>query len=363
MFCLEDQVVLIAGGSQGLGKQFGQKYWDESRHSKIILVSRSDVKLRNAITDITGGRQEPVELVMPEVSASEPSASGSSAINLSKSSNHAGFESELRSNSNRSSSSLKESTNVVTHLTTNAADSRIVYIACDLSDPDAVERMFVTLQHNNLLPTQVLACAGGSIPKLFTDLTAKELEMGVKMNYMTTLFVIHKAAQMLPQAHLILFSSSTAFFPFIGYSQYAPAKVSLKALTSILRHELPNTRISCVYPGNFYSEGYVLEEMSKPDITKSIEGSSYPISCEECCDKIVWWLNRGYDDVTTDSIGWFLMSLDMGLNKHNNNSAYWFVQWLIGVIANLLVVPFYMVLCSYQINKWHKQNKNKNTLL
>lgn len=368
-FVLDGQLVLVTGGSQGLGKQFGHYYYEQS-NSKIVLVSRSEMKLCKAISEITGGLNEPVKLDLVRCAIPQGGVSGTAREgdcdndNGHNEHNHDGESSGLlRSNSNSSYRNNSSSTTGLRgdgSINSNGPSSknRLFYFPCDLSDADEVEKLFAVLEFNNLLPTQILNCAGGSIPKLFTDLTPKELEMGVKVNYMTTLFVVHRAMQLVPTAHVMLFSSATAFFPFIGYSQYAPAKVSLKALASILRHELPNTRISCIYPGNFYSEGYILEEMSKPEITRSIEGSSYPISCEECCDKIVWWLQHGYDDITTDSVGWLLMSLDMGLNKHNNNSAYWFLQWLVGVAANLLIVPFYMVLCSYQIRKWHQKNKN-----
>ncbi|QLQ78474.1 hypothetical protein HG537_0A07210 [Torulaspora globosa] len=309
-FTLEDQVVLISGGSQGLGKQFAAKYYRETVNSKIILVSRGAEKLISAVDEITGGKVDAKRLDF-DVEWSER--------------------------------------------------DRIGYIPCDLSDRKDVARLFDVLAAKKIELSQVLACAGGSTPKLFRDLTDVELEAGVKMNYLTVLFLSHKVAQRFPRCHLVLFSSETSFFPFIGYAQYAPLKGSVKSLTSILRQEMPEMRISCVYPGNFDSEGYAVEETTKPSITKEIEGASALISCEECCNRIVRWLHRGYDDITVDFIGWVLMSTDMGLNKHNNRSFLWFVQLLIGTFANFLIVPIYMLFCSSNIKKWHK-NQDKGLL-
>lgn len=304
---LEDQVVLITGGSQGLGKQFAAKYYHESSRSRIIIVSRSVGKLRQAIEEVTEGEVGPCPLTKTDVWSGQ---------------------------------------------------DRIAYVACDLSDRKAVTQLFEILQANDIAPTQFLACAGGSKPKLFKDLTDEELEAGVKMNYLSALFLCHKVAQQFPFSHLVLFSSETAFFPFIGYAQYSPLKGSIKALVGILRQELSHTRISCVYPGNFESEGYALEELEKPAITKQIEGPSAPISCEECCNRIVRRLSQGYDDITVDFIGWVLMSTDMGLNKHDNYSFLWFLQLILGTLANLIVVPIYMLICASDIKKWHqKQNK------
>ncbi|CCF57410.1 hypothetical protein KAFR_0C04190 [Kazachstania africana CBS 2517] len=311
-YTLEDQTVLITGGSQGLGKQFAIKYYQESRNSKIIIVSRAASKLSKVIQEIT--KQE-------------------DAIELSE----------------------KTTQSVI-------SANRIFYIPCDISIYASVSGMFEILQSINLLPTQILQCAGGSTPKLFKDLTSEELSGGVQMNYLTSLNIAHHAAKLLTskKIHLIFFSSATAFFPFIGYSQYAPLKASLRALVSILRQELPNFRISCVYPGNFDSEGFKIEELTKPEITKEIEGPSYPISCEECCDKIIWWLEKGYDDVTTDTIGWILMSIDLGLNKNVYGRSFLYIlQLILGALINLIIVPFYMLFCSYQIKSWFNKQEKK----
>lgn len=334
---LEDQVVLITGGSQGLGRQFAQKYYHETQNSKIIIVSRSKDKLTKAVSDI--------------IATSDKKKKEESAVKNK--------EQLIRPSKENNSENVPVEINEKT-TASDIAGNRIFYIPCDLSDYESVSKLFQNLTTVDLLPTQVLSCAGGSTPKLFKDLSGEELENGVKMNYLSALYLAHEAAKEVPNCHLILFSSVAAFFPFIGYSQYAPLKVSLKALVGILRHELPNARISCVFPGNFQSEGFKLEEMTKPDITKTIEGPSFPISCEECCDKIVWWLNLGYDDITTDSIGWLLMSLDMGLNKHNNNSFLWICQLLVGTIANLIIVPIYMIICSIQIRRWHKRHSHQD---
>ncbi|CCK69289.1 3-dehydrosphinganine reductase KNAG_0C01750 [Huiozyma naganishii CBS 8797] len=309
-YTLEGQVVLLAGASQGLGRQFAAKYFRETRETRVVLVSRSAPKLLAAIEEITGGDgAESVVCLNGELPAVVP------------------------------------------------PQARLMYYACDLGDASAVEELFCTLKRAQLVPTQVLSCVGGSVPKLFRDLTLAELDLGVRMNYMSALFLSHAALRLGTPCHLILFSSVTAFFPFIGYSQYAPAKVAIKSLVGIIRQECPPgslMRISCVYPGNFQSEGFILEELTKPEITRQLEGPSAAIPCELCCDKIVSWLSLGYDDITTDAIGWVLMSLDMGLNKHYNNSFLWLLQLLLGAVTNLIVVPLYMVYCNWEIRRYFK---------
>ena len=345
-FPLEDQVVLITGGSQGLGKQFAHKYFSETERTKIILVSRSKNKLYNAVKDIESNQNK-----HNNIDVNEPI-------------------------------SLLDHDTLDTDLILN---KRILYLPCDLSNFNEVNNMFDILLQSHLYPTVILNCVGGSIPKLFKDLTPHELELGINQNYKSVVTLSHtllnkyhqfsdsykrynitKALKNTYRCHLILFSSEVCFFPFIGYSQYAPLKVAMKSLISILRQELyspeynGSIKLSCVYPGNFKSEGFELEELTKPKITKMIEGPSYPISCAECCNKIVYWLDMGYCDVTTDFIGWVLMALDMGLNKNNNRSFLYWLQLLVGTLANLIIVPIYNIVCQWQIKSYFNESKKNS---
>lgn len=355
-FPLEDQVVLITGGSQGLGKQFAYKYYNETERTKIILVSRSNDKLYTVVKDIE-----------------------SSHVQL-----------QNGTNDNEPICLLND------HPDWFLTDRRIFYLPCDLSNFNEVDKMFGVLLDCHLYPTVILNCVGGSIPKLFKELTPNELELGIDQNYKSVLTLSHTLLNRFKQlsnshkvynnitttttrttgtrtettykCHLVLFSSEVCFFPFIGYSQYAPLKVAMKSLINILRQEIyspefnGNITLSCVYPGNFKSEGFELEELTKPKITKIIEGPSYPISCVECCNKIIYWLDMGYNDVTTDFVGWILMAVDMGLNKNNNKSFLYWLQLLIGGLANLIIVPIYTIICQWQIKSYFSEsNKNGNT--
>ena len=84
-------------------------------------------------------------------------------------------------------------------------------------------------------------------------------------------------------------------------------KSAIESLSIILRQELSpyNYRVTCVFPGNFQSEGFEEEQKTKPDITKKIEGPSNPIPGDECARLIIDQLDKGYDSITTDFIGWF----------------------------------------------------------
>ncbi|CAI4276645.1 CFA_G0004510.mRNA.1.CDS.1 [Saccharomyces cerevisiae] len=315
-FTLEDQVVLITGGSQGLGKEFAKKYYNEAENTKIIIVSRSEARLLDTCNEIR------IEAHLRRETTDEGQVQHKLAAPLD-------------------------------------LEQRLFYYPCDLSCYESVECLFNALRDLDLLPTQTLCCAGGAVPKLFRGLSGHELKLGMDINYKTTLNVAHQIAlaEQTKEHHLIIFSSATALYPFVGYSQYAPAKAAIKSLVAILRQELTNFRISCVYPGNFESEGFTVEQLTKPEITKLIEGPSDAIPCKQACDIIAKSLARGDDDVFTDFVGWMIMGMDLGLTA--KKSRFVPLQWIFGVLSNILVVPFYMVGCSWYIRKWFRENDGK----
>lgn len=247
------------------------------------------------------------------------------------------------------------------------SESSIEYYVCDAADYELTVVMWSKLMERDIDPDFVFCCAGSSIPKLFGDLTGKELSNGMNINYNTAINTVHaghkavlaKYEKLRPEQHkkrhLVLFSSTVASYPFIGYAQYAPSKAAITSLSIILRQELGpfNYRVSCVFPGNFESEGYAEEQLTKPEITKTIEGPSKPILSLECCDMVLDKLSKGYDSVYTDFIGWVLASLVLGVNPR-----YWgFFQVLVSLIF-LIVAPVANYVVYLDVKKFYAGKKD-----
>lgn len=117
-FTLEDQVVLITGGSQGLGKEFAKKYYNEAENTKIIIVSRSEARLLDTCNEIR------IEAHLRRETTDEGQVQHKLAAPLD-------------------------------------LEQRLFYYPCDLSCYESVECLFNVLRDLDLLPTQTLCCAGG----------------------------------------------------------------------------------------------------------------------------------------------------------------------------------------------------------
>lgn len=236
----------------------------------------------------------------------------------------------------------------------------------DLSVSAQVIKFGEYLTTNSIPIDIVVCCAGSSIPKLFTDLSIAELDSGIDINYKTCLYILHTLIPHLKSSspptatkHIVILSSSVAFYSFIGYSQYAPLKSALKSLSDSLRHELKpfNIKVSTVFPGNFASEGYQEENLSKPTITAQIEGSSTPISVESCCDIILNQLNNGTTYVHTDFIGYVLNCFSLGFAPRN----WWLLQIplaLVGACFARLVDIYH----EHLIAKWFNDEHHDRVL-
>lgn len=276
-FQVDGKLVVISGGSQGVGAEFARQVF--AKGASVVIVSRTESKLSAVVDEI----------------------------------------SKFRVNESQT----------------------VSYIAADISKYDEAEGVFAKLDRS---PDIVVCCAGSSVPKLFLDLSPFELENGIHTNYNTALNFAHAALKKMSLVkssdarHLVFFSSVVAFFPFIGYGQYAPLKAAIRALADVLRQESLqyNIKVASVFPGNFESEGFIEENKTKPEITKIIEGSSTPIPVEQCAKIIIDSLDRGYETITTDFIGWVLSTISLGLSPNIFGPLQAILGFIIALIAPII---------------------------
>lgn len=292
-FKVNGKLAVISGGSQGVGAEFARQLF--SQGASVVIVSRTESKLASVVEEI----------------------------------------SKFRVNESQT----------------------VSYIAADISKYDEAAKVFDQL---DAAPDIVVCCAGSSTPKLFLDLEPNELENGIATNYNTAVNFSHAALKKMSLAnskdprHIVFFASIVALFPFIGYGQYAPLKAAVRALADILRQETLqyNIKVASVFAGNFESEGYIEENKTKPEITKIIEGSSYPISTEKCANIIINSLDRGYETITTDFIGWVLSTIALGFSPR----IYGPLQAILGFIIALFA-PIITWSINRDIKNYFKKRK------
>lgn len=135
--------------------------------------------------------------------------------------------------------------------------------------------------------------------------------------------------------HLVFTSSVLAFYTIAGYGPYSPAKTALRSLTDTLSQEIllytRDVKVHNIFPGSIQSPGFVIEQQTKPEITKILEKSDPIESPEEVARQSVRGLEKGQYMIVVNFLGAAMRSCAWG-GSHRNN---WFIDTLMMWVASL----------------------------
>ncbi|KAI9272930.1 hypothetical protein BDA99DRAFT_499566 [Phascolomyces articulosus] len=216
-------------------------------------------------------------------------------------------------------------------------DQRVVTISADMtSKEDVVRALEEAKVKMGVVPEIVCTCAGASYPKNFCDYTLDDFEYLTKLNYLGQAYVAHQATIMMrdnnvKNGKIVFVSSMLGLLSFAGYATYSPTKFAVRGLADTLRNELKryNIDVHIFFPGNIDSPGYVVENSTKPDVTKTIEGLSPAMDPKDCAKALLSGLYSGHYMITTEFIGELLRCATRGVNPSNN----YFIDSLLALIA------------------------------
>jgi 3-dehydrosphinganine reductase len=114
-----------------------------------------------------------------------------------------------------------------------------------------------------------------------------------------------------PNRKIVFTASLLSFSAIPGYAAYAPAKAAIRMLADTLREEciLYDIDIHCSFPAGILSPGFEIEEKTKPEITKKMEGSAGAETPENVARWIIERLERGHHMITYEFVGTMLKVL------------------------------------------------------
>ncbi|KAF4477235.1 short chain dehydrogenase [Fusarium agapanthi] len=204
-------------------------------------------------------------------------------------------------------------------------------ISVDLSDHAALRN---AMSEHNATPDTLICSVGGTTPDqigFLADLAPEALAACFSSNYHASLFITQWCVQRWVQQpdpsrtrHLVYIASGAAFVALPGYTAYTPAKTAVRALADSLRQELllygdeSMYRVHIAFPGAFITDSFILEQTTKPELLKNMEGSNYldkeellknTQSAEEIAAKIFRGIRKGRYIITTD------LTTDLTLNN------------------------------------------------
>ncbi|OMJ20860.1 3-ketodihydrosphingosine reductase [Smittium culicis] len=186
---------------------------------------------------------------------------------------------------------------------------KILIISADCSNYiESCKAIQQSISEQGQIPETVFTCAGTSYPGLFIEQDISVFEKSMQLNYFGSLYTIHEASKKMIEngirGNIILIGSTLSMLSFIGFSQYSPTKFAIKGLAESLRSELLayGINVSVYLPGTILSPGLEQENLTKPQITKDLEGAEDGLTPEQCADALVSGLKRGESIITSDLI-------------------------------------------------------------
>ncbi|EPB87437.1 hypothetical protein HMPREF1544_05747 [Mucor circinelloides 1006PhL] len=205
-------------------------------------------------------------------------------------------------------------------------NQKVIYISADVTNQKDVVRAFdeakVKMGRN---PDFVCACAGASYPKFFLDHTMEDFEKLTTLNYLGQAYVAHQAAQRMRDSNIkdgkiVFISSMLGMISFAGWATYSPTKYAIRGLADTLRNELKryNIGVHIFFPGGIESPGFEIENLTKPEVTKIIEGANTPQTSTECAQSLMKGLHQGQYMIVTDAISEVLRCVVRGVGPTNN---------------------------------------------
>ncbi|KAI5184325.1 3-dehydrosphinganine reductase [Nematocida homosporus] len=220
-------------------------------------------------------------------------------------------------------------------------------VLVDVTDDESVSR----------LPTEydlVFCCPGFALPGLAKDLSLDMVQRCMETNfYGCVRVVLHylKAASLQKRTRLVLVSSTLGLHSFIGYGAYSPSKAALRSFYESVHLEAAQEGLdlSIYYCSTIKSPGFAKEELTKPAITKVIEGSSLGSSAEPA--------NRAkvlLDSLPSQHVIFSDLVTQLFSQATDITSLSDYFVWRIAPIFWFIFTS----LVKYRVNRYYKQHSN-----
>ncbi|KAI0096720.1 putative short chain dehydrogenase/ reductase [Nemania sp. FL0031] len=238
-------------------------------------------------------------------------------------------------------------------------------IALDLSDYKKVRDTLLTQPG---IPDALYCAAGGNHAEngFLVDIDETQLDRCMKNNYYATLYPTKVLVDMWTSddkhnlkhdgkpnlRQVIVVSSGAAFLGLPGSIAYTPAKVAVRALADTLRMEFmrhssraSTYTVHCAFPGDFISPGFYLEQHTKTNLTKRMQGTDRSLdkleagcpSSEDIASLIVSGVDRGEFIICDKS--WGISLLFANMVGPSLKRGIGIIDSLLGILSGWILFP------------------------
>lgn len=289
-FNLNNRVIVITGGSSGIGKAVAARCLAAGAH--VAILARKLPLLESARAELIAG------------------------------------ETKRRAH-------VKDSTSPFPRVTIHACD-----VAIDASTEKAFKE--IAAAHSNRIDA-VVASAGISCPRRFEETDVEEFESVLRTNVTGARNSVFHALPYMSKrgggggggdgpsgGRIVLVSSMAGQVGLYGYTAYSASKFALSGLAQSLSMELHtrNVLVSLCYPPDTDTPLLALENETKPEITKKLSESASIVSPDIVGRGIVEGMVDFDPHISFGFDGWMLSTLTSGMSP-----AHSFLQTALEVIS------------------------------
>jgi 3-dehydrosphinganine reductase len=165
-------------------------------------------------------------------------------------------------------------------------------ISCDVAYYDKVSEAMRVIIEASGAPDILVNSAGITYPGYVQELDLEVFHDMMAVNYFGTVYTVKTLLPAMisrGSGHIVNISSLAAIIGVFGYSAYSPSKYAVRGFSDILRAEMKSKgiRVSVAFPTDTDTPQLEFENQFKPAETKAISGEVKPASAEKVAREIL----------------------------------------------------------------------------
>ena len=193
-------------------------------------------------------------------------------------------------------------------------EQQVEGIVCDVANEDSIHKAITDYSQIHGTPFILINSAGITYPGEFHNLASATFRSMMDVNFFGTVYAIQAVINgMIARGtgHIVNISSMAGVIGTYGYSAYGASKYAIRGLSDVIRAEykLKGIKVHVVYPPDTDTPQLEFESKIKPAITAELSANSGLMQPEQVAE-IIWKdMNRGRYTILPGFNSWFLYNL------------------------------------------------------
>ena len=196
----------------------------------------------------------------------------------------------------------------------------------------------------------LICCAGIAECKTLEDSKDGDFERLVSVNYLGTVYTVRSCLPSMKRrggGSVVLVSSQAGQVGLYGYTGYSASKFALQGFAQALEMECRHEGISVgvCYPPDTDTPQYAYENKTKPEITKTLVGTTTPVPAGRVAAVLLRGMVRRHFTIAVGFDGWAL-GIATGVMSPPNS--------FLSVLRDLVLLPILKLVSVFTLLGWHQ---------